>query len=324
MSTQRSSVIECSGSGMVIALGSLNTVFASRKLTPCFVSLIAAFSSSYSNCNDTLRLTSPDGSNHLLSSLAESFPDGDDRFFAGNLSWEIPANRPRMELRARVGSPFRTGGMVFGRFWAYWGRSWVEKFPRVNCGLGLEVPSGVGGWFWGVFGHTGGCHGLSCGKLISSFPMTLWRTYYHFVWATRDRLALITPDRESILYEYIGQKSQFLEVQLHAIGGMPDHIHLIVSIPPKIAIAEFVKRIKGGSSHYLNELNLTKNFAWQREYGVFSLGSQQLDRATGYVNSQKQRHEDRRLIKMLEVTSELPDRQYSQSNNDKTPAPPRE
>jgi putative transposase len=183
-------------------------------------------------------------------------------------------NCPRMELRARIGSPFRTGG-----------------------------------WFLGCFGHTGDGHGLSCGKLIFLFPMTLWRTYYHFVWATRDRLALITPDRESLLYEYIGQKAQFLEVQLHAIGGMPDHIHLIVSIPPKIAVAEFVKRIKGGSSHYLNELSLTENFAWQREYGVFSLGGQQLDRATGYVNSQKQRHQDRTLIEMLEITSELPDRQ---------------
>jgi putative transposase len=149
--------------------------------------------------------------------------------------------------------------------------------------------------------------------------MTLWRTYYHFVWATRDRLALITPDRESLLYEYIGQKSQFLEVQVHAIGGMPDHIHLIVSIPPKITIAEFVKHIKGGSSHYLNELSRDKNFAWQREYGVFSLGSPQLDRATGYVNSQKHHHQDRTLIKMLEITSELSDglrpaaghRQYS-------------
>jgi putative transposase len=136
--------------------------------------------------------------------------------------------------------------------------------------------------------------------------MTLWRTYYHFVWATRDRLALITPDRELLLYEYIGQKSQFLEVQLHAIGGMPDHVHLIVSIPPKIAIAEFVKRIKGGSSHYLNELSRDQGFTWQREYGVFSLGGQQLDRAIGYVNSQKQRHQDRTLIEMLEITSEFP------------------
>jgi putative transposase len=121
-------------------------------------------------------------------------------------------------------------------------------------------------------------------------------------------MALITPDCETPLYDYIDQKSQFLQVQLHAIGGMPDHIHLIVSIPPKIAIAEFVKRIKGGSSHYLNELNRTPDFAWQREYGVFSLGSQQLDRAMEYVNNQKQRHQNQMVIEMLETTSELPDR----------------
>jgi putative transposase len=102
--------------------------------------------------------------------------------------------------------------------------------------------------------------------------MTIWRTYYHLVWSSRDRVALITPDRESSLYDYIDQKSQFLQVQLHAIGGMPDHIHLIVLIPPKLAVAEVVKRIKGGSSHYLNELNRSQNFSWQREYGVFCLG----------------------------------------------------
>jgi putative transposase len=135
--------------------------------------------------------------------------------------------------------------------------------------------------------------------------MTIWRTYYHLVWSTRDRTALITPDCERPLYDYIDQKSQFLQVQLHAIGGMPDHIHLIVSIPPKIAIADFVKRIKGSSSHYLNELNSARNFGWQREYGVFSLGSQQLDRAVEYVNNQKQRHQNQTLIGLLETTSEL-------------------
>ncbi len=156
-----------------------------------------------------------------------------------------------------------------------------------------------------------------------SLANLLWRTYYHFVWATRDRLALITPDRESLLYEYIGQKSQFLEVQLHAIGGMPDHIHLIVSIPPKIAIAEFVKRIKGGSSRHLNELSRDQGFAWQREYGVFSLGGQQLDRAIEYVNNQKQRHRDRQLTELLEVTSEFPDRAFCELL-DYAPNPPRE
>jgi putative transposase len=163
--------------------------------------------------------------------------------------------------------------MVFGCFWAYWERSWVE-LRQTDFSFFYDA-------------------------LANLLPFCLGDTR---------SIGFNHADRESLLYEYIGQKAQFLEVQLHAIGGMPDHIHLIVSIPPKIAIAEFVKRIKGGSSHYLNELSRDKHFAWQREYGVFSLGSPQLDRATRSVNSQKQRHEDRRLIEMLEITSESPDR----------------
>jgi hypothetical protein len=73
MSTQRSSVIEWSGSGTVMEKGSLKTVFASRKLTPCLASLISAFSSFHSKSSDTLLWTS------LLynSSLPEFLLDGD-------------------------------------------------------------------------------------------------------------------------------------------------------------------------------------------------------------------------------------------------------
>jgi putative transposase len=130
--------------------------------------------------------------------------------------------------------------------------------------------------------------------------MTLWRTYYHFVWATRDRQALITESLESDLYEQLQAKARILESPIHAIGGMPDHLHLVVSIPPKLAIAQFVKLMKGSSSRYMNEVNGALTFAWQREYGVFSLGSQQLERAIEYVNNQKQHHHDRSLMTMLE------------------------
>jgi putative transposase len=136
----------------------------------------------------------------------------------------------------------------------------------------------------------------------SQFTMTLWRTYYHIVWATRDRLPLITPDREPSLYQNILQTIHILESQCHAIGGMPDHIHLIVSIPPKIAIAEFVKRIKGSSARYINQSESIQTFAWQREYSVFSLGSKQTDRAIAYVNQQKQHHQTATLINSLETT----------------------
>ncbi|MEL7354589.1 MAG: IS200/IS605 family transposase [Cyanobacteria bacterium J06560_5] len=122
--------------------------------------------------------------------------------------------------------------------------------------------------------------------------MSLWKLYYHLVWSTHERLPLITPKREVALYRYCHGKVDALGAHLHAIGGIDNHVHLIVSIPPKIAIAEFVRRIKGSSSHYLNSSypNDECKFKWQQNYGVFSLGRKQLDFAIAYTQNQKQHH----------------------------------
>jgi len=86
---------------------------------------------------------------------------------------------------------------------------------------------------------------------------------------------------------------------------MPDHIHLIVSIPPKISIAEFVKHLKGGSSRYLNQSIGHKDFGWQREYGVFTLGGKQLEGAIDYVKNQKHHHAESTIVQSLESVDEL-------------------
>jgi putative transposase len=130
--------------------------------------------------------------------------------------------------------------------------------------------------------------------------MTVWKTYYHLVWATRDRAPLITEVLEAELYRYIQGKTRSLDCLFHAVNGMPDHLHLVVSIPPSRAISDFVMRIKGSSSHHINQTYPLQTFAWQREYGVFSLGSKQLDQAIAYVEQQKQHHSNRTLIDGLE------------------------
>jgi putative transposase len=134
--------------------------------------------------------------------------------------------------------------------------------------------------------------------------MALWKLYYHFVWATAGRSPLITPSREAALYPYIRGKADYLACQLLAIGGVEDHIHLILSIPPKHAISTVVKQLKGSSAHHLNhcmadDLGL---FHWQQDYAVFSLGSRRLDWAIDYVNHQKQHHASGNTIPSLETT----------------------
>jgi len=136
--------------------------------------------------------------------------------------------------------------------------------------------------------------------------MPLWKLYYHLVWSTHERQCLISADKEAQLYGYIVNKINALGCIVHAIGGVEDHLHLVVSVPPKISISDFVKQVKGSSSHYFNQYCSTPNgakFNWQNEYGVFSLGSKQLDRAIAYVKNQKQHHSKKTTILSLEQTS---------------------
>ena len=139
--------------------------------------------------------------------------------------------------------------------------------------------------------------------------MAMWRLYYHLVWATKERQPLISPQKETELYHYIISKADTLNCIVHAIGGTENHIHLIVSIPPTQSIAEFVKNIKGSSSHYLNQIWQNPNrFGWQEGYGVFSLGQRQLEQAVAYVINQKEHHLQNTVNSHLEQITDRDDR----------------
>ena len=131
--------------------------------------------------------------------------------------------------------------------------------------------------------------------------MAFWRLYYHLVWATKNRERLIQPDIERRLYGYIVNKATELGVTVYAADGWYDHIHLVVSIPPKHAVAYVVKCLKGSSSHHLNHsAALEYAFAWQRGYGALSLGERQRPTAEAYVANQKQHHGERATNPWLE------------------------
>jgi REP element-mobilizing transposase RayT len=150
--------------------------------------------------------------------------------------------------------------------------------------------------------------------------MSLWRLYYHIIWATKNRYPYLTIEREKNIYPYIIAKAESLKTIVHAIGGIEDHIHIVVSIPPQLSISEFVKNVKGSSSHYFNQLYTdTPKFAWQEGYGVFSLGRKQLDHAVNYVNNQKDHHQKKTIVASLEEISETesqPERIYPRRNSD--------
>jgi putative transposase len=83
--------------------------------------------------------------------------------------------------------------------------------------------------------------------------MSCWRLFYHAVWSTGDRQPLINPAWEKELHGCLWGKATALECIPHAINGMADYVHIVLSIPPRLAIASIIGHLKGACSHHINE-----------------------------------------------------------------------
>ena len=115
--------------------------------------------------------------------------------------------------------------------------------------------------------------------------------YVHLVWATWDRLPNITAEIERRLHRNIESLAQEMGCTVLAINGMPEHVHLLVKLPPTVSIARLVKQVKGVSSHFVNQtLQPGFLFRWQGRYGAFSVSRWDVDRIAGYVRRQKEHH----------------------------------
>lgn len=133
--------------------------------------------------------------------------------------------------------------------------------------------------------------------------MPYWRLFYHVVWGTKNKLNLIDPAWEKDLYGYIWGKATALECIPHAIGGISNHIHVAISIPPKVAVATIIGKLKGSSSHHINEKYTHGSFMWQAEYGVLSFSEKSLSVVVEYINNQKTHHAKQSLNSELENIS---------------------
>ncbi len=124
---------------------------------------------------------------------------------------------------------------------------------------------------------------------------------FHITWHTKANMPLIKPEIESKLYQFLKQKIlETPETFVHAIGGIENHIHLAVSIPPTIQPAEWIGQLKGASSHYINQLATNKSLEWQHGYGILSFGTKDLKWVVNYVLNQKEHHKSGKTYERLE------------------------
>ncbi len=114
---------------------------------------------------------------------------------------------------------------------------------------------------------------------------------YHIVFGTKGRVPSIQPNIQMRLYEYIGGIVRGENGILIAIGGMPDHIHLLATFHPTTCLADMLRRIKANSSKWVHEnVQGMQGFAWQAGYAAFTVSQSILGDVEAYIRNQQTHH----------------------------------
>ena len=121
--------------------------------------------------------------------------------------------------------------------------------------------------------------------------MSYVSAYFHCVFSTKDRRPLITPELRDRLWPFLGGIACQNKMKAIEVGGVEDHVHILLSLPSTMAVAKALQLVKGGSSKWIHETFPTQRlFAWQEEYGAFSVSVSQPDKAIEYSKGQAKHH----------------------------------
>jgi putative transposase len=117
---------------------------------------------------------------------------------------------------------------------------------------------------------------------------------FHCVFSTKERRKLITPALQERLWPFLGGIARQNGMTPIIVGGMEDHVHILLSLPATMPVAKAMQLIKGGSSKWIHEeFPDQRLFAWQEKYGAFSVSVSQLETITNYIKNQKEHHRRR-------------------------------
>ncbi|HST59958.1 MAG TPA: IS200/IS605 family transposase [Longimicrobium sp.] len=129
------------------------------------------------------------------------------------------------------------------------------------------------------------------------------KLYLHLVWSTWNRAPLLTPALLQAIDRCVRAECVKAGADVTAFGGVADHVHLLVRLPTTISVADFVKQVKGSSSHLASQ-RLHTLFKWQGRYGAFTVSPSHVPRVRDYVLNQERHHADGSFHPMLELTEE--------------------
>ena len=120
---------------------------------------------------------------------------------------------------------------------------------------------------------------------------TYTQILYHVVFSTKGRAPCIPKDQREKLCAYIWGIHKRLRCHLYRIGGVEDHLHLLTSLHPSLALAQYVEKVKTGSTNWIRRENSIRDWpGWQDGYGAFTASLAEKDSLVEYTKGQEEHH----------------------------------
>jgi REP element-mobilizing transposase RayT len=122
-------------------------------------------------------------------------------------------------------------------------------------------------------------------------PQSFACLHYHLIFSTKGRAPYLVGDLPERLYAYVGGIIRDQKGTLVAAGGMPDHVHFLVSLSRESSVSDVLRQIKGSSSRWIHETapNL-RGFAWQAGYAAFAVSYSHIGTVKRYIAIQADHH----------------------------------
>lgn len=125
-------------------------------------------------------------------------------------------------------------------------------------------------------------------------PQSLDNILLHLVFSTKNRVPCLGASVRPALHAYHATVVRSTGCECPRAGGVADHVHLAIKLSRTITVAALVEEVKTSSSKWLKTQSPElRGFAWQRGYGVFSVGPPDLDALLAYIDNQEEHHRAR-------------------------------
>lgn len=122
---------------------------------------------------------------------------------------------------------------------------------------------------------------------------TYSRLLVHIVFSTKERHPWITDEIRPQLHAYLGGIARNFDATAISVGGVSDHVHLLIALPTKLAVADGVRTLKSNSSGWIHDRWPDRLFQWQIGYGAFSVSESNQDAVVRYIENQIEHHRQR-------------------------------